>query len=155
MTEKMPEIHPDLRPVAPKRAQIHVLALRLRRIGGRARHARREILDRQDIVMGREDLREQCGQVQPFPGRALQHSVVEIEAVDIDEGPHRCPPQKARTSEEAPRPTVETARGVTRNLVPSAMKIKSAYRLSCLEAILLARLCQEDTPVYSKLDNLR
>ena len=77
-----------------------------------ARHLRREILDRQDVVVRLQDLREQRRQVEPFPRRSLERSLVEIEAVHIDEGAHRCPPQKARASEEAPRPAVETAGGV-------------------------------------------
>ena len=77
-----------------------------------ARHPRREILDRRDVVAQLQDLREQRRQVEPFPRRSLERSIVEIEAVQLDEGAHRCPPQKARASEEIPRPAVETARGV-------------------------------------------
>ena len=112
VAEEVPEIHLDLGPVASKSAEIDVLALGFRRVGGGARHPRREILDRQDIVMRLQDRCEQRQQVEPFPRRSLERSIVEIEAVHIDEGAHRCPPQKARASEEAPRPAVETARGV-------------------------------------------
>ena len=41
--------------------------------------------------MGLEDLPEQGRQVQPLPRRALQRTVIEIEAVDIDEGAHLSP----------------------------------------------------------------
>jgi hypothetical protein len=66
-------------------------------------------------VVGLQDFREQGGQIQPFPGGCLERSVVEIEPVYVDEGAHQFPPKKAGASEEAPRPAVETARGVANN----------------------------------------
>ena len=79
----MPEIHLDLGPVAPKGTEIDILALGFRRFGGGARHPRREILDRQDIVMRLQDRREQRRQIEPFPRHSLERSIVEIEAVQI------------------------------------------------------------------------
>ena len=117
VAQEVPEIHVNLGPVAPKGAEIDVLTLGFRRFGGGARHPRREILDRQDIVMRLQDRREQRRQVEPFSRRSLERPIVEIETVHVDEGAHRCPPQKARASEEAPRPSVETTRGVAGNLV--------------------------------------
>ena len=73
--------------------------------------------------MGLKNLREQRRQVQPLPGRSPERTVVEIEPVHIDGGAHRCPPQKARASEEAPLPAIETARGVAVNLDPWTAQI--------------------------------
>ena len=94
MAEEVAEVdfHPG--PIMPQGAEIHVLPLGFRRIAGRARHPCREVLDRQNIVMGLQHLLEQGEQVQPFPGRFLERPVIEIEPVDIDEGAHRFPPKK-------------------------------------------------------------
>ena len=116
VAQKVPKVHLDLGPVGSQGAEVEILALRLRPVGRRGRHSRREILDRQDLVMGLKDPREQCRQVQPFPGRALERSIVEVEAVDVDDGAHASPSEKARASEEALRPAVETTRGVLNNI---------------------------------------
>ena len=62
-----------------------------------------------------QHLRKQHRQVKPFPRRSLERSVVQIEPVYVEERAHRQPLQKAGASEEAPRPAVETARGVAVN----------------------------------------
>ena len=49
------------------------------------------------------------------PQRSLERSVVQIEPVFVEERAHRQPLQKAGASEEAPRPAVESARGVAVN----------------------------------------
>ena len=116
VAQKVPKVHLDLGPVGSQGAEVEILALRLRPVGRRGRHSRREILDRQDLVMGLKDPREQCRQVQPFPGRALERSIVEVEAVDVDDGAHASPSEKARASEEALRPAVETTGGVLNNI---------------------------------------
>ena len=54
VSQKMSEIHLDLGPVALEGAQIDILALRFRGVAGRARDARREILDRQYLMPGLE-----------------------------------------------------------------------------------------------------
>ena len=58
-----------------------------------------------------ESVRGQGGQVQPFPWRLFECSVVEVEPVDMDEGAHRWKAKKARTSEEALRPVLENHKG--------------------------------------------
>ena len=94
MAQEVPEIHLHLGPMVPQRTEIDVLALGLGLVGGRAGDPRREILDREDIVVRLKDLREQGREVEPFPRRALERSVVEIEAVDLDEGAHGSPRKK-------------------------------------------------------------
>ena len=109
----------------PQGAKIHVLPLGFRRIAGRARHPCREVLDRQNIVMGLQHLLEQGEQVQPFPGRFLERPVIEIEPVDIDESAHRFPPKK-QGPPKRPRALRSKPQGVfADNLAPVAMKVKS------------------------------
>ena len=76
VSQEMPEIHLDLGPVVLKRAQIDILALRFRGIGGRPGHARREILDRQYPMPGLEHPCEQGDQIKPFPRRPFERAVV-------------------------------------------------------------------------------
>ena len=59
VAEEVPEIHLDLGPVTAKRTEVDILALRLGLVGGRPRHSRREVLDRENVVMRLEDLLEQ------------------------------------------------------------------------------------------------
>ena len=88
MAQEVSEIHLNLRPVAPQRAEIYVLSLGLRRVSGRTRNPCREVLDREYLVVRLEHLLEQRDQIQPFPWRSLEDSVVEIEPVYIDERAH-------------------------------------------------------------------
>ena len=117
MPQEVPEIHLDLAPMVLKGTQIHILALRFGLVGGCARHSRREVFDCEDIVMRLEDLREQCRQVEPLPGCSFEGAVVQI---GNRLHRHTCASvlaqEKARASEEAPRPAVETARGIITNL---------------------------------------
>jgi hypothetical protein len=57
------------------------------------------VLDAEDVVRGKE---EGCKsrQVEPFVGGASDGPVIEVEAVDIDEGPHPTLPMKSRSRPE-------------------------------------------------------
>ena len=88
VAEEVPEIHLDLGPVTAKRTEVDILALRLGLVGGRPRRSRREVLDRENVVMRLEDLLEQRDQIQPLERRALESTIVQIEPVDVDECAH-------------------------------------------------------------------
>ena len=86
--QEVPEVHLDLWPVVLERVQIHVLALRFRRIGVRSGYSRREVLDRQDAVVGLEQPADHRKQVEPFPLSPPERTVVEVEAIHLDECAH-------------------------------------------------------------------
>lgn len=54
----------------------------------------REILDLHELVSSGQDVREQGAEVQPLVGRALEVAVVEVEAIDVDDGAHSGPLKK-------------------------------------------------------------
>ena len=128
VAQEVPEVDFHLGPIVLKRPKIDVLTLRLRGIGGRARHSRREILDPQDIVMRLQHLREQRRQVKPFPRRSLERSVVQIEPVYVNV--RIASRYKSRGLRRAPRPAVETARGVSVNLGALEAAIKPAVAVA-------------------------
>ena len=114
--EKVPLIHLLFRAEALECTEIDVLPLRLGLVGRGTGDSCGEVLDLEDVMMLLQDHFEQSNQVQPLPWGSLDSAIVEIETVHIHKGTHVRPPQKARASEEAPRPAVETARGVLRNM---------------------------------------
>src|SRR5260221_14761323 len=80
------------------------------------RNARGEILDLLDVVLGTQDRSKKRPHVEPLVGRALQGTVVEVKAVNVDERPHQRPPQKQKpvscpTGLAAPRPKPWGERG--------------------------------------------
>ena len=71
-------MHLDLAPIVLKGTKIHVLALRFGLVSGCSRHSRREVFDREDVVMWLQDLREQRGQIEPLPCRSLEGFLISI-----------------------------------------------------------------------------
>lgn len=65
-------------------------------------------LNGNDVVARPQDSAEEGEEVQPFPGSVLDGTVVEIEAINVDDGAHEIS-DKARASLEALRHAVETA----------------------------------------------
>ena len=58
-------------------------------------------------------------------------AVVEIESVNIDQGRRRPATKKARASEEAPRPVIETARGMEGSLGAGTAEINGSRSRPC------------------------
>ncbi|MEO5338709.1 MAG: hypothetical protein H7841_17765 [Magnetospirillum sp. WYHS-4] len=110
VAEEMAEEDLDLGTVVAQSAQVDILALRLRGIVGRPVHPGGEILDPLDVVMGLEDGGEQRLEVEPLPRGPLEGTVIQIEAVDVDEGPHR-PAGKSRGLRRGPAPYGRNRRG--------------------------------------------
>ena len=65
---------------------------------------------------------------QPPPRHFPEGTVVEVEPVHIDEPAHLILPKKAGAPEEAPRPAVETARGIAGTLCAVARNFKRVRR---------------------------
>ena len=70
-----------------KGSEVRVLPSRLVGVGGPALHPCREVLDGSDVV-SREEPSAEANQVEPLEGCAPQASVVEVESIDVHDGPH-------------------------------------------------------------------
>ena len=114
MRQEVAEVNRDLGAVRLEGAEAELLALGLGRIVGRRRDPRREVFDREDVVVGGQNAVAQRDEVEPFPASSLERAVVEVEAVDVDQcaqGSMDHVRGKARASEEAPRHAVENRMG--------------------------------------------
>ena len=112
MAQEMPVIDLHSGPIPAERLQVDVLSHRFRWIVRCVGHPGGEVLDPADVMAALKDRFEQQYQIKPLPRRSLQCPVVQVEPVDVDSRPHEHPSEKARASEEAPRPAIETAGGI-------------------------------------------
>ena len=107
---KTPVKHLNLRPQVLQAAEIHILPLSLRRIGGSSRNPGSEILDCPNVVMRTEHPPEQQMEIKPFPGSSLQSPVEKIESVHIDNSAHWIPP-KSKGLRRGPAPCGRNPKG--------------------------------------------
>ncbi len=110
---------------AGKRAEICMLPLRRLRVST-PRDVSCVVVDALYDVTGREDGCHHLFQVQPLMGRALKGAVIEVEAVDIDDGSHAVGPrmQKAAPSSRSKRPLGDSTLsvGYGRDMAKLALK---------------------------------
>src|SRR5579863_2340047 len=103
----MPEVHLDLGAMGVQRAQVDVLPNVHVRIPWRRLHAGGEAFDFHEYVLGTKNVAKQHLEVKPFPLGSANRTVVEIEAVDINDGAVRWDshfvPTKSKGPQRRPR----------------------------------------------------
>lgn len=96
----------------PKRPEVELLAVRLAWVPRATPYPRGEVLDLYEHVVGGQQVPTQPGKVQPAEWSVPQAAVVQVEGIDIDNGPHTHPWKK----QKPPRvgglaPCVRSSRG--------------------------------------------
>lgn len=108
MPQKMSEVHLDSRTVGLQGAQIRILSNIDVRIAALWLNTGCEVFHLHKVVFRTEHAPEQRGKVEPFPWRAADRAIVEIETIHIDYGAmarrrHSTRPPKKQGPPKRPR----------------------------------------------------